>query len=107
MKSDAGFSTAGRVAAAGWLQARALQTIGGARWHVEIALDVVDQPASAEYDERTASRFHIEIFGEEWGFFFCHAGRASWIRVTDVAFVHGRDEFGLLGVTPDLSQIGA
>src|SRR5579863_8099104 len=106
MKSDAGWSTAGRLAAARWLEARALTAIGGARWHVEIALDVVEQPASPEYDERTATRFHIEIFSEEWGFFFCHGGRASWIRVTDVAFVHGRDDFGLLPATPALDDIG-
>lgn len=39
---------------------------------------------------------------------FEHAGKMSWIRVTDVPFVHGRDDHGLLGLTPalkDLSQL--
>ena len=37
--------------------------------------------------------------------FFCHDGRASWIRVTDLAFVHGRDEHELLGIVPPLRDI--
>ena len=77
------------------------------RWHVEIALDVVDGPAPVEFDERTATRFHIDLYSEEWGVFFCHAGRSSWVRVTDIAFVHGRDDFGLLAEMPALPDLGA
>ncbi len=76
------------------------------RWHVAIGLDVRDEPARASFDEQTDSRFHIEIYAEEWGFFFCHAGRASWIRVTDQPFVHMRDDYGLLALTPPLDAIG-
>lgn len=77
-----------------------------ARWHVEIALDVADGPAPSEFDERTATRFHIDLYSEEWGIFFCHGGRSSWVRVTDIAFVHGRDDFGLLAEMPALRDLG-
>ena len=76
------------------------------RWHVAIGLDVRDTPALASFDEATDSRFHIEIYGEEWGYFFCHGGKASWIRITDQAFVHMRDDYGLLASTPKLEDIG-
>lgn len=39
--------------------------------------------------------------------FFCHGGKASWIRVTDIPFAHGRDDFRLLRTTPQLKDIGA
>jgi hypothetical protein len=96
----------GAIAAAAWLTERDAPARTLARWNVEIALDVHEGPARVEYDERVASRFHLDIYAEEWGFFFCHGGRASWIRVTDVPFVHGRDEFGLLDATPSLRDVG-
>jgi hypothetical protein len=46
------------------------------------------------------------VYPEEWGVFFCHGSRASWIRVTDQAFVHGRDDYQLLGELPLLPSIG-
>lgn len=99
--------TVGAQGAATWLAARGLTPPPSLeRWHVEIALDVVDEPAPAEFDEATATRFHLDIYSEEWGVFFCHAGRASWIRVTDIAFVHGRDQHGLLVITPSLQDVG-
>jgi len=70
-------------------------------------MDVGDVPPSPEFDERTASRFHIDIYSEEWGFLFCHRGELSRIRVTDVAFVHGRDDHRLLAATPALAELGA
>lgn len=96
----------GAAAAATWFAARRLSSTANLRWHVEIALDTVDAPASTEFDERTATRFHIDIYSEEWGIFFCHGGRSSWIRVTDIAFVHGRDDFGLLPAMPSLKDVG-
>ena len=99
-------TTAGVLAARSWLTARGLTANGLLRWHAEILLDVVDQPAREAYDERTDTRFRIDIYSEEWGFFFCHGGRASWIRVTDIPFVHGRDDFHLLEVTPALRDVG-
>jgi len=59
-----------------------------------------------DYDEHIATRFHLNIYAEEWGVFFCHAGQSSWIRVTDIAFVHGRDDFKLLASIPSLKDVG-
>ena len=95
----------GALAAAAWLNERELAP-PPPRWYVEIALDVRDRPASFRLDDRKDTLFRIDIYAEEWGFFFCHAGRASWIRVTDIAFVHGTDDFGLLRETPRLEQLG-
>jgi hypothetical protein len=108
MASGAGGSrtTAGALAAATWVRGRGTLPPGTTRWHVETALDVVNARAPSEYDEATATRFHIDIYTEEWGFFFCHGGRSSWIRVTDVAFVHGRDDYSLFEWTPPLRDIG-
>jgi len=76
------------------------------RWHAEIMLDITDAPARADFDQRRDTRFHVNLYSEEWGFFFCHQRRASWIRITDVAFVHGQDDYGLLPLTPALADIG-
>ena len=43
---------------------------------------------------------------EEWSYFVCHQGRVSWIRITDVPLVHGRDDLRLLSLTPVLGSIG-
>lgn len=101
-----GLSTLGSLSAAAWLSARGATAPTLERWHVEVALDVVQKRAPSEFDETTSSRFHLDIYLEEWGVFFCHAGQSSRIRVTDIAFVHGRDDFQLLGVTPQLKDIG-
>ncbi|HEY5951974.1 MAG TPA: hypothetical protein VIV40_41040 [Kofleriaceae bacterium] len=99
-------TTAGALASATWLRGRGATPPSTTRWHVEIALDVVNERAPSEFDEATATRFHLDIYTEEWGFFFCNHGRSSWIRVTDIAFVHGRDDFQLLTWTPALKDIG-
>jgi hypothetical protein len=88
------FTTLGAEAADRWLMALGLPMLP--RWHVEIAV-------LADGD----SRFDLDLYAEEWGFRFDHAGRVSWIRVTDVPFVHGRDDFRLLAKTPDLLGINA
>jgi len=93
----------GPIASAAWLLDRELFP-DERRWYVEIALGIDSAPP--QFDRRDGTRFHIELFAEEWGFLFCHAGRTSWIRVTDVPFVHGRDEFQLILRTPPLSSIG-
>ena len=95
----------GALAAAAWLNARDLRT-AALRWYVEIALDIGDHPASFRLDDRTDTRFRIDIYAQEWGYVFCHGGHTSWIRVTDIAFVHGSDEFGLLAQTPRLDELG-
>lgn len=63
-------------------------------------------PAPTRFDPKRDSRFQLHIYAEEWGFQFFHAGLASWIRITDVAFVHGVDEHRLLGLTPPLKHVG-
>ena len=93
----------GPIASAAWLLDRELFPIER-HWFVEIALGITDEPPP--FDGRDDTRFHIELFAEEWGYLFCHAGRTSWIRVTDVPFVHGRDEYQLLHRTPPLPGIG-
>src|SRR5258706_9751789 len=82
-------TTLGAEAADRWLLALGLPTV--AHWHVEIAI-------SADID----SSFELNIYGEEWGFVFRNDGRGSWIRITDIPFVHGRDDFQLLARAPDL-----
>jgi len=99
-------TTLGSLAAATWLAGRGGTMPTLERWHVEVAMDVVPRRAPSEFDEASSSRFHLDIYLEEWGVFFCHAGRSSRIRVTDTVFVHGRDDFQLLGVTPQLKDIG-
>jgi hypothetical protein len=98
----------GAWAAASWLRDRNVTTAPTLKhWHVEVSLGVNDSIPAVTYDDAVETRFHIDVYGEEWGFFFCHGGRASWVRVTDIPFVHGRDDFALLARTPALSAIGA
>jgi len=85
--------TLGADAAARWLVALSLAPVP--RWYCELGL------------AHDGSRFALNIYPEEWGFAFHHGDKASWIRVTDIAFVHGRDDFGLLADTPDLLAIAA
>jgi hypothetical protein len=99
--------TAGAAAATSWLSSLGLQPPSTLRWHVEIAIADLDATPPIEFDERVATRFQLDLYSEEWGYFFCHQGRSSWIRITDIPFVHGRDDFGLLAQTPTLGSIGA
>jgi hypothetical protein len=81
----------GAEASATWLAALGLEPVP--RWYAEVAL------ADGE------SRFFLNVYAEEWGYAFHHGSRASWIRVTDIAFVHGRDDYSLLTTAPDLLAI--
>jgi len=104
--ADLRASTLGATVAATWLRSLG-HPATTERWHVEIALDVIDRRAPVTFDEARATRFHIDAYLEEWGLYFCHGGRWSWIRVTDIAFVHGRDDHGLLAWGPTLEDVGA
>lgn len=85
----------GPLASAAWLVAlELLPTVP--RWFVELVYD------APEHD----TQFQLEIFAEEWGYRFRHAGKTSWIRVTDIPFAHGQDDHGLLRETPKLRDIG-
>jgi hypothetical protein len=101
--------TLGQKTAAAWLRAR-----GGSspptheRWYVEIAMGLARERPPTDFDEATATRLHVSIYAEEWGVYFCHRGRSSWIRVTDLPFVHGRDDHGLLTILPaSLADFGS
>ena len=85
----------GPLASAKWLIDRGLST-SDPRWFVEVGLEV---PGAD-------TRLQLDVYAEEWGIQLQHEGRASWIRVTDVAFVHGRDEHGLIFRVPRLANIG-
>jgi hypothetical protein len=98
---------AGSQASKRWFEERGLEAPTVRRWHAEISMSTRDAPAPSHFDERSDTRFHIDIYAEEWGFFFCHGGKTSWVRVTDIPFVHGRDEFSLLAQVPSLADIGA
>ena len=74
------FTTMGAEAADRWL--RVLGLVSVPRWYSEIAI-------LADGD----TRFDLNVYAEEWGFVFKHGDRTSWIRVTDVPFIHGRDDF--------------
>lgn len=95
-------SNTGPLATAAWLVERGLIS-SEARWYAEILLSTSSLPP----DEESPTLLRVELFSEEWGFAFRHAGKASWIRVTDVPFVHGRDDHNLLAVTPALRTFGA
>lgn len=99
--------SAGTRGSANWLAERGLTRTTEKRWHCEVSLATIDGLAPATFDDRVDTRFHIDIYSEEWGFFFCHGGRASWIRVTDIPFVHGRDDFQLLPKANVLGEIGS
>src|ERR1051325_11258092 len=95
----------GSVAAGAWLMALDLSP-SPARWYAEIAMNVRDTAATFVVDDRADTYFRIDVYAEEWGFYFCHRDKASWIPVTDIAFVHGQDDFQLLRATPRLDKIG-
>ena len=84
--------TIGAEASDRWLLSLGLPTVP--QWHAEITI-------AADID----TMFELNVYAEEWGFAFHHDGRGSWIRVTDIPFVHGRDDFRLLPRTPDLLAI--
>ncbi|HUS32678.1 MAG TPA: hypothetical protein VMZ53_29455 [Kofleriaceae bacterium] len=90
----------GPLASAAWLVARGLSP-SGPKWFVEMELD-----AAGNSERAPAAKLLLEVYAEEWGYRFERDGRISWIRVTDVPFVHGRDEHGLLPKTPRLASIG-
>lgn len=100
------WSSAGALAARAWLAERDLTSTAFQRWYAQIVLGIGNDTPDPDLDERIATYFRIEVYSEEWGFFFGHAKAASWIRITDVPFVHGRDDYRLLAVTPPLKDIG-
>lgn len=99
-----GLVTQGAAAVAEWMQARALRA-DDARWYIEVGLDIVERPAQQRWNGDTDSRFHLYLYPTEWGYFFCHGSRASWIRIGERPYVHGRDDYNLLPATPALAKV--
>jgi hypothetical protein len=97
---------AGALAAAAWLAARGLRP-HGPDWTVAISLEVRARPAAAATIKRADSRLHIAISASGWELSFRHRGRASRIRVTEVAFVNGGDEHALIRAFPPLRDVGS
>lgn len=95
--NSAGTSTtcAGALAAANWLRSLGLTPPLRGSWRADLELTA-----------GTSTRFSIEIGHVEWGFLFAHAGRSSWIRVTEIPFVHDADDYHLLEQTPPLQNLG-
>jgi hypothetical protein len=91
-----GLSTTGPLATAQWLVQRELAVGAPPRWFVDVAFVVPGRD----------TKLQLEIYSDEWGVRLRHDGRESWIRITDVAFVHGRDDYQLLRRIPRLSAIG-
>lgn len=99
-------TTAGKLAARTWLESLVLTPPERRPWYVEITLGVDEAMPALAFDVATETRLRLEIYAEEWGVFFCHRGRMSWVRVTDLPFVHGHDDFNLAPITPPLRNIG-
>jgi hypothetical protein len=98
----------GAAEAAAWCAARAISTDDRARWNVNIALDVVDRPAAQVFASDTDTRFHLDIYRDEWGFVFVHRGKTSHVRRTaGDQFVNGADDHALLAKMPALAEVGA
>jgi hypothetical protein len=97
---------AGSIATEAWAHARGITPPAHVRWYVEIAIETTEARPPSEFDEAVATRFQLDIYSEEWGAFFCHGGRGSWIRTADTVLVHGRDDFQLLAIAPPLEDIG-
>lgn len=98
--------TVGAKGAATWLSSLGQTPPATTRWFVEIALGTGARRPITDFDAATDTRFHINVYSEEWGVFVCAQGLSSWIRVTDAAIVHGRDDFSLLTIVPPLRDIG-
>ncbi len=99
--------TIGSIDSNDWLRALGIQVRHGQHWFVEIALGIDDEPLGQLWSGATDTRFQVYIYPQEWGFLFSHRSRTSWIRVADRAYVHGRDDYDLVGSAPPLREIAA
>jgi hypothetical protein len=97
--------TVGSVDANDWLKQLEIRA-QDLHWFVELGLGTGDAPLSETWGDGE-TRLHVYIYPQEWGFLFSHAGSSSWIRIADRAYVHGRDDFGLVSSTPPLREIAS
>lgn len=79
--------TLGSRASAAWLEQRGLDARQTPHWYVEITL------AARHASDEVA--FELNIYPEEWGYVLRAGSRVSSIRVTDVVFVHGKDDYSV------------
>jgi hypothetical protein len=70
-----------------------------------MALDVVDEPASEVYWGDTATRFHLDVYTDEWGVMFIHGGKTSHVRKIGDLLDGSGDPHGLQRRLPALSEI--
>jgi hypothetical protein len=90
------FKTLGSAASVKWLDDRGLDARRTPHWYVEVSID----------SDQRDTRLELNIYPEEWGFVLRRGTKMSSIRITDVPFVHGLDDFQLLATTPALAEFG-
>lgn len=91
-------NTIGARESVAWLENRGLDARNTPQWYVEVTLVAPDAGRDV--------RFELNIYPEEWGYILRVDSRVSSIRITDIAFVHGRDDHQLLPMTPELARVG-
>jgi hypothetical protein len=91
------------VAVAAWLRDRGIYPAAGKPWHVQIALEVNDRPASFGF---AATKLQLSIAPESWGYTFTHGDRSSSIHVGSYPVARDHDEHRLLAMTPALERFG-
>jgi hypothetical protein len=91
------------LAVSAWLYERGIPAPTAA-WHIEIILDT--EPRTRPFAEAVDTRFQLFLRQDEWGFTFCHGGRVSRLRITDLVRSELRDDHSLVKATPALRQIG-
>ncbi len=78
-----------------WIEQCGLATLNTPSWYVEVSISTA----------REDTRCELNVYPDEWGVIFRRGIRVSSVRVTDVAFVHGRDDDNLLRVFPSLDRV--
>jgi hypothetical protein len=96
--------TVGSSAISLWLRENGLEA-ADKNWRATIVLPVVLRDVLSTTPP-TETWFEVELEPDKWGLCFCHAGRTSRIRVTDMATVDGCDDHELLVITPQLRDLG-
>ena len=86
------------MASAAWLAARGIVIPPRQKWKVAITIE--------DDDKERPTCLQILIESGEWGFRFARDNSISWIRVGDAPAVQERDDFDLVGQTPELRNLG-
>ena len=97
-------STAATLAVDAWFYERGIKQPSVA-WRIDVTLDNELRP-TREFAEAIDTRFQLFMRHDEWGVYFCHAGRVSRLRVTDLVRPELRDDHHLANGTPPLRRIG-